>query len=548
LTRLTSTIAGRDTHLPVIAGYGPAAARAAQAAFEVYGGGAKIHPELNELPVYAWGRGKCCLPVGTTRCDVAKNVTALLAKGDFLLLEELHPATLLPDDTQPSHRQVVRLVDVYSVVDPLQPSKELTRLVWQDDDALTFPLCVAVANETGGTTQTGIARGNIVLADHGRTVSSEWFPEAPGPDAKGISLRSGRAFRYFLREGPLSFRIAADGNASAASLRAADPHRAQAQVTELVPSTTAGVPLATGEGTAQTTLLSSNATATHFVVETNNDGRAMIRFGDGVAGMLPPDGSLLRAAYRVGVGPSGNVAPGALAHVVSNGALPIDAVRNPLPSWGGVAPEDLDEVRLTAPAAMRAHSERAVTEDDYARAAMQHPLIASAVATFRWTGTWHTVFVTVDPKGRNELTEELQESVREWLTRYVQTGYDLEIDPPRYVPVELEVEVCVAPGHFRTDVEQAIAAALSRTKGGFFDPDRFSFGEPLYLSQVYAAITSVDGVSSAEVTAFHRYGNPPAGELSRGAIAVGRTEVIRLDNDPNFPDNGLLKLSLRSGK
>jgi hypothetical protein len=71
---------------------------------------------------------------------------------------------------------------------------------------------------------------------------------------------------------------------------------------------------------------------------------------------------------------------------------------------------------------------------------------------------------------------------------------------------------------------------------------------PLYLSQVYAAITSVDGVSSAEVTAFHRYGNPPAGELSRGAIAVGRTEVIRLDNDPNFPDNGLLKLSLRSGK
>jgi predicted phage baseplate assembly protein len=307
------------------------------------------------------------------------------------------------------------------------------------------------------------------------------------------------------------------------------------------------VPLSGGEWKAQTTLLSSNATATHFVVETNNDGRAMIRFGDGVAGMLPPDGALLRATYRVGVGTSGNVAPGALAHVVADGALPIDAVRNPLASWGGVAPEDLDEVRLTAPAAMRAHSERAVTEDDYARAAMRHPLVANAVATFRWTGTWHTVFVTVDPKGRADLTDELQESVREWLTRYVQTGYDLEIDPPRYVPVELEVDVCVAPGHFRTHVEQAIASTLS-AKGGFFDPDRFSFGEPLYLSQVYAAIAAVEGVSAAEVTAFHRYGDPPAGELARGAIAVGRTEVIRLDNDPNFPDNGLLKLSLRSGK
>jgi hypothetical protein len=548
LTRLTSMVAGHDTHAPVILDYGAAAARAAQAAFEVYGGGAAIHPDLNEMAVYAWGRGKCCLPKGTTRCDVDKDATALLKAGDFLLLEELDPATSLPDDTQPSHRQVVRLVDVQAVVDPLQPLKKLTRLIWHDEDALTFPLCVAVANETGGTTQTGIARGNIVLADHGRMIEQEWFPEEPGPDAKGISLRSGRAFRYFLREGPLSFRIAAGANASAASLRATDPHEAQAQVTELVPATTLGVPLATGEWKAQTTLLSSNATATHFVVETNNEGRAMIRFGDGVAGMLPPDGSLLRARYRVGAGTSGNVAPGALGHVVANAALPIDGVRNPLASWGGVAPEDLDEVRLTAPAAMRAHSERAVTEEDYARAAMNHPQVANAVATFRWTGTWHTVFVTIDPKGRAELTDELQESVREWLTRYVQTGYDLEIDPPRYVPVVLEVEVCVAPGHFRTDVENAITSALSRAAGGFFDPDRFSFGQPLYLSQVYAAITAVEGVGSAEVTGFHRYGDPPAGELSRGAIGVGRTEVIRLDNDPNFPDNGLLKLSLRSGK
>ncbi|HEX6159942.1 MAG TPA: putative baseplate assembly protein, partial [Thermoanaerobaculia bacterium] len=228
--------------------------------------------------------------------------------------------------------------------------------------------------------------------------------------------------------------------------------------------------------------------------------------------------------------------------------LPVDAVRNPLASWGGIAPEDLDEVKLTAPAAMRAHSERAVTEDDYARAAMLHPNVAKAVATFRWTGTWHTVFLTIDPKGSGELPEEMQEDVREWVTRFVQTGYDLEIDPPRYVPVELGVEVCVATGHFRTDVENAIFAKLSRTRGGFFDPDRFSFGEPLYLSQVYAAITAVEGVASAEVTGFHRYGEPGVSELARGAIVVGRTEVIRLDNDPNFPDNGILKLTLRSGK
>lgn len=549
LTRLTEPVAGHDTHATVISGYGPAAARAAQAAFEVYGGGTSLHPTLNKLDIYAWGRGKCCLPRGTTRCDVDADAAALLKPGDFLLLEQLDAFSLLPDETQPDHRQVVRLVSVAPTFDPLVPAKALTRLVWHDEDALTFPLCIAIIDDTGGTRQTGVARGNIVLADHGRTIDTEWYPEAPGPDAKGITLRSGRAFRFSLEEGPLSFRIAAPATASAASLHTTDPHAAGAEVTMLVPAKTDGT-LLFGEQdwTAQPTLLSSSATNTHFVIETDNDGRAMIRFGDGVAGMLPPEGSLLRARYRAGVGTSGNVAPGALQHVIGDASLPVDGVRNPLASWGGIAPEDLDEVKLTAPAAMRARSERAVTEDDYAKAAMQHPLVSKAVATFRWTGTWHTVFVTIDPKAHTDYTPELEDSVREWLTRYLQTGYDLEIDPPSYVPVALTIEVCAAPGHFRTDVEEAIYAALGRGAGSFFDPDRFTFGQPLYLSQVYAAVMAVEGVLAAEVLEFHRYGDGPAGELQRGAVVVGRTEVIRLDNDPNFPDNGILRLDMRSGK
>jgi hypothetical protein len=169
------------------------------------------------------------------------------------------------------------------------------------------------------------------------------------------------------------------------------------------------------------------------------------------------------------------------------------------------------------------------------------------VATFRWTGTWLTVFVSIDPKGRTELSAVDQEQIKQWLTSYVQTGYDLEIDPPAYVPVELEVEVCVKPGHFRSDVEKAVLAALS-SDGGFFQPDRFTFGQPLYLSQIYEAVTAAEGVTAAEVTKFNRWGDPPAGELRRGAITVGRTQVIRLDNDPSFPDNGMLRLDMRSGK
>ena len=41
-----------------------------------------------------------------------------------------------------------------------------------------------------------------------------------------------------------------------------------------------------------------------FVLDT---GTGTVRFGDGAHGAVPPDGSLVRATYRVGVGASGNV-------------------------------------------------------------------------------------------------------------------------------------------------------------------------------------------------------------------------------------------------
>jgi hypothetical protein len=53
--------------------------------------------------------------------------------------------------------------------------------------------------------------------------------------------------------------------------------------------------------------------------------------------------------------------------------------------------------------------------------------------------------------------------------------------------------VCVAPGHFRGDVLEAVSRALSNRRNadgsvGFFHATRLSFGASVYLSQVYAAV------------------------------------------------------------
>ena len=569
LTRINVPVAGKlAPHLPEFtAAEAEAARNAADAIFETLTD-ANLDSDLNEISIYTWGNSLCCLPQGVTSIyllgDLAPTTTSRgkLNPGDFLLFEEVRgPVTGLEADANPAHRQVVRLTAVAKALDPLEIDPKsgarptlLTQVTWAPEDALTFPLCLSAKLADASVVEgISVARGNLVLADHGETVS-EWFPGDPvDPNAPGI-ITVPRAFRFRLQQGPLSFRIPFDKgdgpSTTAASLLLTDPHAALPEVTELDVHTATQILVGWKH---VPTLLQSHALDPNFAVETENDGRALIRFGDGVYGLDPPQGAHIFVQYRIGVGTQGNVGADSLAHVINPGFTGIDAVRNPLPAWGGIDPQPIEQVKLQAPAAFRAIQYRAVTEADYAEVAERSPDVSQAVATFRWTGSWYTVFITIDPVGRNDVPPEMAERVRDWVTQFTQAGYDLEINAPVFVPLDLVIDVCVAPYHFRGDVEQAVLKALSNREfpggtRGFFHPDNFSFGQPLYLSQLYAAVVAVEGVDSASVTQFQRWGKLANHELQQGYIPMDRLEILRLDNDPNFPENGVLRLNMGGGK
>jgi predicted phage baseplate assembly protein len=231
----------------------------------------------------------------------------------------------------------------------------------------------------------------------------------------------------------------------------------------------------------------------------------------------------------------------------------IVGVRNPLPAAGGTAPESMEEVRQYAPQAFRTQ-QRAVTEADYAEVAARHPEVQKAAATFRWTGSWTTVFVTVDRRGGLPVRDDARflRALRAHIERYRLAGYDLEINDPVYVPLDLALDVCVAPGYFRSDVQRALLDALGRYERpggqrGFFHPDRFTFGQPVYLSQVYGAAMAVEGVASVEVRRFQRLDRAAAGESAAGVLKAASLEIVRLDNDPSRPGDGRLELEMRGG-
>jgi hypothetical protein len=115
----------------------------------------------------------------------------------------------------------------------------------------------------------------------------------------------------------------------------------------------------------------------------------------------------------------------------------------------------------------------------------------------------------------------------------------------------------VAPGFFQSDVKQSLLQTFSDHDlpgggRGFFHPDNFTFGEPVFLSRIVAAAMQVPGVLWVDTTDtppnhFQRFGQAPHGELRAGRIDMARLEIARLDNDPNEPENGRIAFFMVGG-
>ncbi|MDN3292749.1 putative baseplate assembly protein [Streptomyces ficellus] len=140
-----------------------------------------LRPAHNTVRFWTWGGEVCVLPKGATAAtlrdewaDEECSVRALaLAPGDLLLIEEVRGVRSgTPGDADPAHRQAVRLTSVTPVVDRLA-GRPVLEVTWAEQDALTFPVCLATRGGPGcePVEDVSVARGNVVLVDHGRSLT-----------------------------------------------------------------------------------------------------------------------------------------------------------------------------------------------------------------------------------------------------------------------------------------------------------------------------------------------------------------------------------------
>ena len=572
-----------------------------------------LYAAHNQMRFYTWDAQECCLPKGATRATLLDHFPNL-KPGDVLILAEVRgPQTGEPEDADPKHRHAVRLTDVKLSHDPLHgavasplssPPRGLpvTEIRWHAEDALPFPLCISARSGTAYFGDVSVAWGNIALADHGLTVADEPQDKTRNP----YTIPSSLAPDFVPRSNPaLATRVSFEIDDCAAARRGSHcvgrrtelappryrPRLARAPLTQAAPYPANQPPASASAAmrppvreprpritlksfgpspaktfnelkvmrtwTPQRDLLNSRAGDENFVVEVETDGTAYLRFGDGRFGSGPDADERFLARYRIGNGARGNVGAESLAHLVSNDVGITDeviaGVSNPLPAQGGVDAETIDQARAAAPSAFRTQ-ERAVTAEDYAAAALRCRVgVQRAAATFRWTGSWRTVFLSDDRLGGRGVDVEFERDIRRCLERFRMAGHDLEVDDARFVSLDLAMTVCVKRSYFASDVKAALIEVFSNRalpdgRRGLFHPDNFTFGQPVFLSQLYAAAQAVAGVDSVVITRLQRQGIESDAALNAGRLEMARLEIARLDNDPDFPERGVMTFEIRGGR
>ncbi len=553
-TPLLTGLPGLPAVIPIDL-YGGLAADSDHATFEVMHD-TVLHQAHNRMTLHAHDPAARILEKGATSAALEGRFSEL-QPGDVLIIAQRRNDLSAAADYARTPGHAVRLIRKPVLSHDEVHDIDLTHVTWHADDALPFDLHASPDFDESNSLSWSMF-GNIVLADSGRSVPAEVLPAMAASPRYYPRLR----FKFLTYAAHYDPRKAATESATKA-LQQFPWEVAPAIMLERLPpgaNEELDLPHDTRLVKAMTDpsrtwrprpdLLRSGRFAHEFVAETEEDGTVYLRFGDGHNGARVASGSRFVAYYRINDHPDSSLDSGTIAHVVSNDGR-ITRVWNPLPVQRGRERETLAQVRLNASSAYRVqHS--CVTEEDHVRAVKSHPEVQNAVCQIRWSGSWATAQIYVARKGGQPLTDEIIRDLKTRLELRRVADRDFVILAPQFVPLNIAFKVRADHAHPRSAVHRRLRDAFSDClladgRIGFFHPDRFTFGSPVYLSQLIAAAMALPGVMRIEPVRFERWNGWPSGALETGVIDIGPLEIARVKNNPAAPENGMILFHVEGG-
>lgn len=250
------------------------------------------------------------------------------------------------------------------------------------------------------------------------------------------------------------------------------------------------------------TLHGQGSEAQVYTVEVDDEGRATVRFGDGVDGARLPAGSEnVTATYRIGLGPDGEVAAGALS-LLTTRPLGIAEVTNPLAASGAAGPDTVEQARRNAPVTVRTLG-RIVSLADFEDFAFAFAGIGKVRAAP--LGGIHLTVAGVGGAAV-EPGSVLFESLFRAIEAVRLPGPPLRLASYEPLPFDVSAKLVVDSRFRSADVFERVRELLLTT----YAFDRRELGQPLYASEIVTVIQSVAGVVAVDLDAVYPSSRTPA--------------------------------------
>ncbi len=224
-----------------------------------------------------------------------------------------------------------------------------------------------------------------------------------------------------------------------------------------------------------------------FIVRENDDGEAVVTFGDGRRGARLPSGQAnVVANYRHGAGaaapPAGSITQ------LARPARGLRAIRNPVPATGGADAEAVGALRTYAPRSALLLG-RAVSIQDMEAAAAGVPGVRAVRCEWRWNAVRQRPSVQVWYVGPVDLRTTVSGALR--LLSDPTTAID--VTQALGLPMHLTLEVEVDPRYRAGNVSAAVRAGLLDRDAGLLAPERIGIGLPIFRSRLFEAVLATPG-------------------------------------------------------
>lgn len=537
-----------------------------------------LHTHWTDLPVYQPDPQLPCLRIGA-RALVLDNADLLSPplpagvlgsdiegwwQGRTLLIETRPDA---PEE--PVRRHLVTLDrPVEQLSDPLTGAGPLTRLHWRAEDALPFGLDQGAAFVSANLVpvRAGAARTDMFVAGDSTNPAVADRPrsiERQGPMA-------GDGYRPVIHRFPLAdsategldwTRVTDDAGAVSYRPEAAmvqrDPESGMALVSAW---TVRDAPLSLAPTDEAATMepglygvVAQFERGGHRITHRDyvGDPGYTLRFGDGTFGRLPTEGDLYELTWRSGPGRASNLPADTITRIAPPAGAPpelhplpgaVRNVRNPFALTDGRDPQSLDLAKRIVPAAFKEQVFRAVRNEDYRAQAERLDWVEQAGAVTRWTGHWATTFVSADPQGAFEISPGRLAELDARMQAVRQAGRPVIARQPVFVPLDLQIAICTSTGYAFGDVAERVLIALSPATGGYFHPDRFTFGVPLRRPDLEAAIARVEGVRAVLEIRIRQRGLTGWKLFSTPQITAAANRILKVEMDPDRPGQGSVRI------